>query len=246
MTRVKGFFGHHKCGSTWVQHIVRELARACGLGTFYSNGPHDFAAARVLDVLGDSGAALLLHVNANFNFLSSQGEVGLSGVHVVRDPRDLLVSAYYSHRNSHPAQDWPALQEFREVLLRVPRDVGLLLEMDFCSDVFEDLRSWTAAPKDGSILQLRFEELVAEPLAGFGRIAESLGLADVPDGVLEAVIDQYSFRNLAGGRDVGQEDANHHYRKGTPGDWRDHFDAGHKWAFARRFQDVLDLYGYQW
>jgi hypothetical protein len=94
---------------------------------------------------------------------------------------------------------------------------------------------------------VRFEDLVADPLAGFRAIATKLGLLGrVPQGTLENLVEQYSFEQLSSGRKRGEEDPGHHYRRGVPGDWKTHFGAEHRWLFAQRHDDLLSRYGYCW
>lgn len=210
----------------------------------YSNGPHDFPEGTVADTVLRHPADLLFHVNANYDFLRKDGD-SVEGVHVVRDPRDLLVSAFYSHRSSHPADGWPALQALRPVLQASSVEVGLLLELEFCSGVLEDLRSWSAAAGAAGVRTFRFEDLVLDPLAGLVAMTRHLGI-EIDEPSAAQIVERYSFESLSGGRRRGSEDAEHHYRKGTPGDWRQHFAEAHRWLFTERYGDLLPLYGYSW
>ena len=84
------------------------------------------------------------------------------GVHIVRDPRDVLVSAYFSHRNSHPTQDWPELVPHRQALRAANEADGLLLELDWRAQQFAEMAAWDY--HDERILEWRMEELVRDPL----------------------------------------------------------------------------------
>lgn len=46
------------------------------------------------------------------------------GFHVIRDPRDVGVSGYFSHLHSHPIGDWYELAEHRRELQSLPRHEG--------------------------------------------------------------------------------------------------------------------------
>lgn len=94
--------------------------------------------------------------------------------HVIRDPRDIIVSGYFSHRNSHPTDGLPLLAEHREHLRTVPQHDGLLLEMDFAHAVLTDLAEWDYDRPE--ILELRLEDLAARPCEGFIRIFSHLDL----------------------------------------------------------------------
>ena len=235
-----GFFGHHKCGSTWVYHVLRDVASSLGLEHFHAHGAYEFdrdlAAARQRD-----GFDLITYVNANYEYVRG---IPVRGVHVVRDPRDLLVSAYYSHLHSHPTDGWPELVEFRPHLQQVPPETGLLLELEFCSGVMSNLLSWPAEAQD--ILLIKFEDLIQDNFVGFGRIVEFLGLLDgIGFEKLTEIVERWSFKELSGGRAPGESDNHHHYRKGVAGDWRAHFTPAVSWAFKKRYNEVLVRFGYE-
>lgn len=235
-----GFFGHHRSGSTWISLLLTAVARELDMPHLHAHGPWDFGddLPRAVE---DTGLGIVTYVNAHYSYLDT---LPFRGVHVVRDPRDLLVSAYYAHRSSHPTDGWPELVEFRAVLQEVPRDVGLLLEMDFCEGVFEDMRSWPATVP--GVLQLKFEEIISDERASFERICRHMGLESrLGSETLDRIVAQHSFKVLSGGRDKGQEDSKEFYRKGAAGDWTEAFSVAHRWAFKNRYQDVLLQYGYE-
>lgn len=98
------------------------------------------------------------------------------GFHVIRDPRDVLVSAYYSHLHSHPTDEWPELQAQRERLKSLNKEEGLFCEMDFSAGEFEDMYNWDYTRDD--ILELKLEELSPAPVQGFIEILNFLDMLD--------------------------------------------------------------------
>ncbi len=65
------------------------------------------------------------------------------GFHVIRGPRDVVVSGYFSHLYSHALSDgWLALTMHREQLKKVNIDEGLLLEIDFAIRNFTRMNEW--------------------------------------------------------------------------------------------------------
>ena len=235
-----GFFGHHKCGSTWVYHVLRDIAATLDLPHLHAHGAYDFDRD-LLAARNRHGFDLITYVNANYAYLKN---IAVRGVHVVRDPRDVLVSAYFSHRHSHPTDGWPELAEFRPYLQSVSLESGLLLELDFCSGVMTNMMSWPRQA-DG-ILSYRFEDLIEDNRAGFRRILGHLDLVDkISMEDLDAIIDRWSFKKVSGGREPGETDSQHHYRKGVAGDWRHHFTPAVCWAFRRRYNELLLKLGYE-
>ena len=235
-----GYFGHHKCGSTWIYHVLRDVAKHLEIEHLHAHGAYEFnrdlPGARL-----ERGFDLITYVNANYHYVR---EVEIRGVHVVRDPRDLLVSAYFSHRNSHPTEGWPELEELRPHLNSVDIETGLLLEMEFCSGVLDDMASWPSDPP--GILRLTFERMIEHEQSAFREICEHLGLgAILEDEALSEIVTRWSFESLTGGRKRGVEDPSHHFRKGVAGDWRNHFTPAVTWAFKNRYNHLLQHFGYE-
>lgn len=100
---------------------------------------------------------------------------------------------------------------------------------------------------DSNILEVKFEELIENPPSRFHRIFGFLRLSPryLSRDLLQDVLKDYTFERLSGGRSRGDEKLDHHYRSGTPGDWRKHFSDKNKDYFKARYgQLVVDL-GYE-
>ncbi len=171
-----GYFGHHKCGSTWFQAICGEVCRELKLrfrivyrAEHVNNDLREFVRKNDLDFIS--------YNNAHYTHVEQLGQ--MKGFHVVRDPRDICVSAYFSHRYSHEVSGWPAMQQHRERLQQVSEEEGILLEMDWLQQHFDEMRSWPTQV-DG-ILQLKMEHLTTEPYGQMLRVFEYLGLVDDED-----------------------------------------------------------------
>ena len=104
----------------------------------------------------------------------------LKGVHVIRDPRDIIVSGYFSHKHSHPVGHLPHMAAHRARLQEVSKDEGLLLEMDYAASALQDMAAWDY--EDPDILELKMEDLTARPYEGFLRIFSHFGLLDEEGG----------------------------------------------------------------
>lgn len=117
---------------------------------------------------------LVVVTNASRDVLDSLP--ALRGFHVVRDPRDIIVSAYFSHLHSHPISfggvDWPELAEHRDALQRMDKEDGLLKVIDFLAPLIDNISTWDYHRPE--ILELRMEEFVAQPVPWWNRIFEHL------------------------------------------------------------------------
>lgn len=272
-----GYFGHHKSASTWFQAICGQVCRELKL-----NYRIVFLAEQVGGDLArfirDNRVQFVSYTNADYGQVKSIGNV--RGFHVVRDPRDMCVSAYFSHRYSHKVEDWQAMIEHRKRLEECSEEEGLFLEIDWLKRHFDEMRSWPHQV-DG-IVELKMEEVTTDPYNQMLRVFEHLGLVDTedydarkravyflgkvarkveawsrraislpiaPDKLpaerLLGILWEHDFTRKTKGRALGQEDVKSHYRKGTAGDWKNHFTAAHVAYFKEQCNDLLLRYGYE-
>lgn len=275
------FFGHHKCATGWIDGILMEISFHLGRHCRIVHTPHHFDPhASLVDLVHAERVDLLAYTNADQRYV--QDLPFHRGFHVVRDPRDVIVSAYFSHRNTHSTDDWPELEVHRAALRARSKEEGLLLEMEFSRPQFEAMAAWDYQQEH--VLECKMEELTAEPVNGFRRIAAFLGLLEdddrgslrdrgrqvvyrmnrlnhrgrrfmpgrlpmfpvprvpqstIPTGLLDEILQQASFKRLSGGRRKGDENVHSHYRKGVPGDWKNHFTEQHVRTFKRNYNDLL-------
>jgi hypothetical protein len=243
-------FGHHKAASDWARSIVMDVCDALGLRSAY----HRQEYGEDLKAFAEKERAhFLIYPNANMELV--RGRLGdYRGFHIVRDPRDMAVSAYFSHLNSHPDKSFPRLAEHRETLKKVPKEEGLLQELSR-PYVFRCMATWDYAQPH--VLELKMEQLIRDPYEGYRRVFSFLGLMEgdggfqyphpskLTAGRLRDVLAENDFKVKADGRKPGEEDAQSHYRKGVPGDWKNHFTERHKEFFKSRYNDLLVKLGYE-
>lgn len=169
------FFGHHKCATGWTVGIFREIALHLGRTFRVINRTQDFRHTGSLgSLVRQDGVEVLAYSNANLEHVQSLPS--FRGFHVVRDPRDVLVSAYFSHRKTHGTEAWPELEEHRRRLQSLSKYDGLLAEMEFSSPFFKDMNRWDY--DQDVVLEIRMEDLTADPVTHFTRIARFLHLVD--------------------------------------------------------------------
>ncbi len=96
------------------------------------------------------------------------------------------------------------------------------------------------------ILEIKMEDLTGKPLAVFTEIFAHLGLIKQICLIqLADTLQKNSFFVLSGGRKQGEEDTHSHYRRGLPGDWKNHFNVDHKQYFKNHFGHLLIKLNYE-
>ncbi|BBZ39212.1 sulfotransferase domain-containing protein [Mycobacterium conspicuum] len=237
-----------KTASQWVRGILSDprIYRYCGLYTHrYEDGLPGRNDERTLierrfDKPFPVGAiASPLYCDYE-GFCSIPKPLHHKAFFVTRDPRDVLISWYFSAKISHPLIG--DLGRVRQDLNRLSEEDGLLYSLEYLNEVglFPAQRSWADADaKDETVLMLRYEDLIgSESEAHFKRLFQHCDVR-VPDEELRGVLQCHGFEQTSGRR-PGQEDQSAHLRKGVAGDWQNHFNS----KISARFEDIAgDLLG---
>ena len=152
-------------------------------------------------------------------------------IHVVRDPRDAAVSAWYHVQRVMPEETRRHFADMSQYL-RYYAD-------RWVSEVELGVRFGARNP--ASYLEVSYESIAAEPERPLATLFRFLGVDDGAETVRRCVADA-AFERLSGGRARGVENRASLFRKGATGDWRSHFDsATHRYviekagALMRRF-----------
>lgn len=235
------YLGQHKCGSTWLNLMTVDLCKAAGIAcarlSNRANFKHDLGK-----FVREKGLGCIAWNNAEWSIMKG---LDFRGFHVVRDPRDILVSAYYSHKKTHPTEEWPQLAQVRPFLEAAEFEDALFIELGFIPDVFRRLREWDIS--DERVLNLRLEDLSQDPENILRQAYTHIGLFDagLTEERFQQVLAERDFEKLSGGRKKGEEDTSSHFRKGVAGDWRNHFTERHIRYFKAAMNDILVKYGYE-
>jgi hypothetical protein len=161
---------------------------------------------------------------------------------VLRDPRDIVTSWYFSARYSHKPTG--LIPRFREDLTHLDLGAGLKYSIDTLWErgLFKAQLSWADAAA-ASVRIFRYEHLADNQPAFLRSIFEFLGVA-IPDEEFRALCSSHSFEANSGGRCIGQSDPGSHYRVGTAGDWGNYFDHAVIDHFRQTTTDLLERLGY--
>jgi hypothetical protein len=164
---------------------------------------------------------------------------------ILRDPRDCVVSWYFSMRYSHNPE-FGIVQELRAELQEIDDDVKGIKHMirrtaEF--GFFDAQRSWVRAPASDSVKILLYEDFAQDNMRF---LRDLLGFLEVRvnEADFAQLAERHSFRQRAGGRSAGESDAHSHYRKGVSGDWVNYFDADLVSYFESVAGDIVAELGY--
>lgn len=242
------YFGHHKCATNYIRGVVHGVCQVL-----------DFKDTNVpgLKTIGGDLKKYINENNINFLALTNAnrrvaGELeNVPAFHVIRDPRDIVVSAYFSHRYSHSTKKWDKLIGHREQLKQATLEEGLMLELEFSRQNLQAIGRWDYSLPN--VLEIKMEDLTRDPERYFFEIFKHLDLLSeskkqdgkVTGKQLSKIIQKNRFEKKSRGRLPGEEDVTSHYRKGISGDWKNYFSREHIRFFKENYNDVLLKLGYE-
>ena len=222
--------GHHKAATVWFRQILLEVMRHYGL--------------RQQEGKGDpirSDTDLAFYSNAGRFDRDQVGPRPFRGSHLIRDPRDLVVSGYEYHlvtdeawtRRPNPAYGGHGYQDY---LRSLDEETGLLAEIEWFSQ-------WTGAAMgtwdydQPEFLELRYENAMADESGTFTRLFSWYGFDDTAASVGLEAVDRLSLKH--GGA------IPNHVRSGRPGEWQSRLGPVHLERLRELTGDLVGRLGYE-
>jgi hypothetical protein len=151
--------------------IISSACRRLGLShaSVFNSDQYDKDLGRFVD---DRRIDFLLYGNANYDYVKLLPPH--PAFHIIRDPRDIVVSAYFSHLHSHPTAAWPELEAHRRTLESLTLEEGLAEEILFRGKSFGHMASWNYDLEN--VLEIRFEDFATRTYDTMLNIFAALGL----------------------------------------------------------------------
>ncbi len=223
---------HGKAGSTWIDLILRDLFTKRVAPRMWEM-PKEFSFERYRVY-----SAIFI---TRERFLAYPELAAIKRFVVIRDLRDTLISQYFSMRDTHELDPAGIVQERRQVLRASSFEDGLrfLLEKALIKQAAIQ-QSWVGS---GEIL-LKYEDLIARDLGMFTELFVNRLALPVSREHLERAVAKNRFENVFH-RKLGEEDLTSHGRKGSPGDWRNHFTHDFAREFQQKYGGLLVATGYE-
>jgi hypothetical protein len=162
---------------------------------------------------------------------------------VLRDPRDIVVSMYFSAKCSHVLID--VIPTLRKDLESLDLSAGMKYMVDCLSEfgLFEAQRSWMQSAQEQSIQIFRYEDLANDNFTFLKQLLTYLEVS-LSDKELTNLYNRHKFESKAKGRSQGEENINSHYRKGLAGDWKNYFDGSITAHFGQVTGNLVETLGY--
>jgi hypothetical protein len=216
-----------RCGTHWMKSILSNLLCLRNLSCpKFNKIPFETTKNFITAIREESdgniyaGHLPLEHVNpliGLFNIIA-----------IVRDPRDVCISAAYYLANREP--------ESFEFYLN-----NLLLKGS-PNPPFNN--SYITHRKEIPHVLIKYEDMIKD---AFGTVCHLLDHFEYSyeENNLKEVLKKESFYNLSGGRKPGEEDNKAFYRKGIIGDWRNYLTDDQNKEFCERNKEFMDDLGYK-
>lgn len=222
---------HHKTGSAWIGGLFHAIADRHGM-RFFSGEQADLPV--------DFDIFFQRHSRFDVGHLQRPSR----GLHLIRDPRDVIVSGCFYHERSterwlqRPRDDLGGMT-YQQALGQQPTfDDKLLFEMEHTGrETIEEMVSWERSSE--GFIEVRYEDLIADDDTGvFRHLFLHLGFPMY-------VIPQLLEMARASGLRSGPARSSDHVRSGIPGEWRQYFTPRHRIRFVELFGDALERLGYE-
>jgi hypothetical protein len=231
---------HHKTGTVWMDGVFKAIAG--DLGVRYINFRTEYGRLKELV----RSPFVLFCYDSDFGdhaALLDQQDVKI--VHLIRDPRDVVISAMHYHKASRerwlhePIPGYDDLT-YQRALQRLPtRFEKYVFEMENSSaSTLRDMAQWHYGR--ANCFEARYEDLRQDSgLAYWRQITAFLGL----DAAEQTVANRRFWQNsLFGGL---SRLGNQHVRSGAVAQWRREFTPELAQAFLNRFPGLLQSLGYE-
>lgn len=143
------------------------------------------------------------------------------GIYIYRDPRELIVSAYFSWKNSHSGG-----HKYKKILNKLSFEDGvnhIIHEMHFNLGMFDAMVDWVENCNDDKIKIFKYEDFFKDKKSQKLHLLDMFEWFDMAPPKNEDLAN-FDFQSLSGGRSRGDEDIRHHFRSGISDSYKTHLN----------------------
>jgi len=222
---------HHKTGTLWMYNIFQKICEIFNL-TFFEGTqqelPKDFT--------------IFLQYHSHFNL--DQLHMEYRGLHLIRDPRDVIVSGCFYHQKTKewwahiPRKEYGWMTYQQRLNNYRSLEPKLFFEMKHVGlSTIKDMSRWNYT--NPAFIEVKYEDLILdENLILFSKIFTFLGFPrKVIPQILQVAYDNSVFS--------GNLKKSLHIRSGEAKQWQKYFTPRLKKRFSELFNDVLIKLGYE-
>jgi hypothetical protein len=229
---------HHKTGTAWMSKVFRGIGASLDIPILH-------AGKRALSPEEVPVPAIILNDHSDFRhsgwmFTDPNTRI----LHLIRDPRDVIISAMHYHRTAreawlHKPRKKFGQQSYQQRLNGLSDEHSRYLwEMDNTSmRIIDAMRKWNYSMEHA--IELRYEDLISDVDASlFSHAVSHLGFVGPEMDVCKR---QFAKRHLT----RKKRPKTPHVRSGEARQWESVYDAPLAEAFVTKFGDVLIELGYE-
>jgi hypothetical protein len=194
---------YHKSGTVLLKKLFSHIALVSGMKIDFRD---DYKFSPSIEIL------FLQHTR-----VSSPPLDDYRGCHMIRDPRDIIVSSYNYHLVSderwlHKPQERYEGKSYAEYLAGFDKESGINIEADrFYSKAWRHMIAWDYGNPD--VFEVRYEAMILDPQHQFHQLLEFLNFKP---GVIQAALKFLERQSLH------RQKNSKHVLSGQPGNWVNH------------------------
>lgn len=207
-------FAYAKSGSTLLDRLVRDYSKKVGVPTFSLFGSAFTEGVKPIDIMSDAKCTLESPsvIYTGFRHYPMNFDIDLSGsksILLVRDPRDMLVSLYYSIAKSHvKLKGSTSFEEERIAALESSIDSFVIKRADSYVNHFKRYQEKLSTH---DVVIYRYEDVIYEKVKWLTDIVKYFNLP-LSNEAIEEVVKKHDIIPL-------EEEENSHVRQVHPGNY---------------------------
>ena len=224
-------------GTMWITRVLESVGNRFDLKVQKSN---------LIETVLNADADVLI-CNHSQHAPDSFGD--FVGSHLIRDPRDAIVSGYFYHLWTdeswarEPQRRFAGLS-YQQHLATLDQGAGIGAEIDRFAEYVHDYGLLTWDYHDPRMLELKYEDLIRNEGVVFKELFQHYGFTARAVGISMQLALQQSFKNVSQ-RQIGEKIARSHLRSGEPGEWKSVLTREHRRQIHDRLGELIERMGYE-